>query len=431
MIKRNALFLLIVMSLLAGFNPAHAEGLTIEITKGTEAAMPIAIVPFGHAPGSMPGIDIAAVIQDDLSASGYFKPLPRADMLTRPTEPTRVRFRNWQALGQDYLLIGQITPTAGLYEVRFQLFDVYKSEQIMGYKLTTRGDKLRQAAHKISDLVFEKLTGKPGVFNTHIAYVTSRRIAANKRRYRLMVADADGHNAHEIAASSQPIMSPAWSPDGRRIAYVSFEGRRSAIYVQTLATGKRQRVAHWRGINGAPAFSPDGRKLALTLSKDGSPDIYILDLTSRQLRKITHSYAIDTEATWSPDGRYLVFTSDRGGRPQLYKIPLQGGRAKRLTFRGDYNARARFSPDGRKLLMVHGNRGDYRIAVMELANGAINVLSGGRQDESPSFAPNGSIVLYATRKGDKSYLATVSADGSMHRRLAFSGGDVREPAWGL
>ncbi len=425
------IFILLPLLLMFGFNQLKAEGLTIEITKGTESAIPIVIVPFAWPQGTLPKLDIAAVIQADLSSSGYFKTLSRADMLTRPSQPQQVRFRNWQALGQDYLLIGQVTPMAGQYEVRFQLFDVYQQVQILGYKLTASRKLLRRTAHKISDLVFEKLTGKPGVFNTHIAYVTSSRQAGGKRLYRLMVADADGHNARVITSSKQPIMSPAWSPDGKKIAYVSFERRRSAVYVQTLATGKRQRMATWHGINGAPAFSPDGRKLALTLSKDGSPDIYILDLGSRRLRKITRSYAIDTEATWSPDGRYLVFTSDRGGKPQLYKIPVSGGRATRLTFSGDYNARAQFSRDGRQLVMVHGNHGDYRIAVMELANGQINVLTGGPLDESPSFAPNGSMVLYATRKGKHSYLATVSADGSMHRKLAFRGGEVREPAWGL
>lgn len=429
MIKR--MLFLPWLLLLIGLNMVRAEGLTIEITKGTEAAIPIAIVPFSWPAGSVAKLDIATVIQADLSSSGYFKTLPRADMLTRPAQPQQVRFRNWQALGQDYLLIGQVSPMGGQYEVRFQLFDVYQKVQILGYKLTASGKLLRRTAHKISDLIFEKLTGKPGVFNTHIAYVTSSRQAGGKRLYRLMVADADGHNARVIASSKQPIMSPAWSPDGGQIAYVSFERRRSAVYVQTLATGKRQRVANWRGINGAPAFSPDGGKLALTLSKDGSPDIYILNLRNRKLRKITRSYAIDTEATWSPDGRYLVFTSDRGGKPQLYKIPVSGGRATRLTFQGDYNARARFSRDGRKLVMVHGNHGDYRIAVMELANGQIIVLTGGKLDESPSFAPNGSMVLYASRKGRHSYLATVSTDGSMHRKLAFRGGEVREPAWGL
>ncbi len=401
--------------------------LTIEITKGVETAVPIAVVPF-TGQGTLP-VDVAAVVQSDLSRSGYFKTLPERDMLTRPTDAASVRFRNWRALGQDYLLIGQISPNGSRQNVQFQLFDVYKGEQIMGYRLTVSPYELRRTAHRISDLVFEKLTGKPGVFSTRIAYVTSSGSGKGKKQYKLQVADADGYNPRTIASSSEPLMSPAWSPDGKKIAYVSFERKRSAVYVQTLATGQRQRVSALKGINGAPAFSPDGNRLALTLSKDGSPDIYILNLQNKSLLKLTKSYAIDTEPAWSPDGRHIIFTSDRGGKPQIYMIPSQGGRASRLTFSGDYNARGRFSSDGKSIVMVHANRGDYRIAVMDMATRTVNVLTAGPLDESPSFAPNGTMVLYASKKGGNSVLAAISVDGGMQQKLAFASGEVREPAW--
>lgn len=409
-------------------NMAQAA-LTIDITKGIESAVPIAVVPFaGQAENRLP-VDLAHIIQSDLSRSGYFDTLSERDMLTRPSEASSVRFRNWQALGQDYLLIGQVASTGLSYNVQFQLFDVYKAEQIMGYRLTVSAKDLRRTAHHISDLVFEKLTGVPGVFSSRITYITSVNRSRNTKQYKLQVADSDGYRPKTIASSREPLMSPVWSPDGRKIAYVSFESRRSAVYVQTLATGQRKRVASFRGINGAPAFSPDGKRLALTLSKDGSPDIYVLDLDTDELHKLTYSYAIDTEAYWSPDGRQIVFTSDRGGKPQLYVIPSQGGRAKRLTFDGDYNSRGRFSNDGKRLVMVHANRGDFRIAVMDMATKNMSVVSDGHLDESPSFAPNGTMILFAARKRGRSLLAVVSADGSMQQRLAFDIGEIRDPAW--
>lgn len=409
-------------------NAAHAA-LTIEITKGTESAVPIAVVPFAvQTPGSVP-VNLAEVIQADLSRSGYFKILPESDMLTKPRDAASVRLRNWQALGQDYLLIGQVEQLGDRYTVQFQLFDVFKGEQLLGYRMTVVASDLRRTAHHISDLVFEKLTGRAGVFSTRIAYVTSSGKVNGKKQYKLQVADADGYGPRTIASSTEPLMSPAWSPDGNRIAYVSFEGRRSAVFVQTLATGQRTRVASYRGINGAPAWSPDGNRLALTLSKDGSPDIYLLNLQSRSLQKLTTNYAIDTEPTWSPDGQYIVFTSDRGGKPQLYMMPSQGGQATRLTFSGDYNARGRFSKDGKNIVMVHANGGDYRIAVMDVATRTVNVLTAGPLDESPSFAPNGTMVLYSAKKGGQSVLSAVSIDGSMQQRLAFERGAVREPAW--
>ena len=420
----------LLIGLLGLFIPSVQAELTIEITKGIETAVPIAVVPFGWHGGVRPASGrMASIIQGDLKRSGLFKALSERDMLTRPTEASKVRFRNWQALGQEYLVIGRVNQMAGSYQVQFQLFDVYKGEQLLGYRLNVAANELRRTAHHISDLVYEKLTGTKGVFSTRLAYITSTTKLNKKKNYKLLVADADGYNPRIIASSDEPLMSPAWSPDGKKIAYVSFENKRSAIYIQTLATGKRQKVSAYKGINGAPAFSPDGTRLALVLSKDGSPDIYVLNLRNKLLLKVTKSYGIETEPTWSPDGNTIVYTSDRGGKPQLYTISSRGGNSRRLTFDGDYNARGRFSSDGRSIAMVHANRGDYRIAVMDMATRTINVLTAGRFDESPSFSPNGDMLLYASRKGRKGVLSAVSVDGRMQQNLAFDTGEVREPAW--
>ncbi len=422
------LFSLILFSGLVWSYPGKAE-ISIEITKGVEIAIPLAVVPFGWEQPHQLTVDVADVIQADLSRSGFFKVLPERDMLTQPSATEQVRFRNWQALGQDYLVIGKVTPAMNKYQVQFQLFDVYKGEQLMGYRMDVALSELRSAAHHISDMVLEKLTGKKGVFNSRIAYVTTHKQRTGKRRYQLKVADADGFQPKTIAESSEPIMSPGWSPDGKQLVYVSFERRRAAIYLQTLASGKREKLTGYKGINGAPAFSPDGKKLALTLSRDGSPDIYVLDLRTRKLQRITRNYAIDTEPSWSPDGSHIIFTSDRGGKPQIYSIPSTGGRATRLTFSGDYNAGAHYSKDGSQVVMVHANRGDYRIALMDVKTGAINVLTGGRLDESPSFPPNDTMILFAARQGGRSVLSAVSVDGSMQQHLVFDQGEIREPAW--
>ena len=405
---------------------SHAE-MNIEITEGIESALPIAVVPFALQGAGMP-VDVRFVVNSDLARSGYFKTLNEQNMLSRPSTADQVRFSDWQALGQNYLVIGQIIEDRGQYNIQFQLFDVYKGTQLLGYRMTSPAADLRATAHKISDLIFEAITGNKGIFSGRIIYITSSG-GGKQRTHSLQVADTDGYNAQTIATSTEPLMSPAWSPDGKKVAYVSFERKTAAIYVQTLATGQRTKVAEFPGINGAPAWSPDGQKLAITLSKDGNPDIYVLNLMSRSLVKLTRSYAIDTEPTWSPDGSHIVFTSDRGGKPQLYIMPSSGGQEKRLTFTGDYNAGAKYSPDGKNLAMVHGNGGDYRIAVMDMATRTVNVLTEGRLDESPSFAPNGSLILYASRKGGGGYLSAVSIDGKMQQKLMFDSSEVREPAW--
>jgi TolB protein len=310
------------------------------------------------------------------------------------------------------------------------LFDVLRGEQLIGYRLEAPEAELRAAAHRVADMVFERLTGIPGVFGTQIAYV-SEEGAGDARRYRLVVSDADGANPRIIADSPRPLMSPTWSPDGRRLAYVSFEGDQSGIYVQTLRTGTRERVSARAGINGAPAFSPDGRQLALTLSREtGNIDLYLLDLTTQVLNQITNDPAIDTEPVWAPDGRTLYFTSDRAGGPQIYRVAAEvGARAERVTYEGNYNSRARISPDGTRLAVVHQIRGDFRIALVDPATGLTQVLTDGSLDESPAFAPNGAVIIYATRDGRDGVLASVTTDGRIHQRIASVAGDVREPVW--
>lgn len=408
-----------------------SAALTIEITQGVQGALPIAVVPFGWTgPSPRAPEDVSAIIAADLRRSGRFNPFPEKDMLSRPHDAGEVNFKDWRVLGQESLVIGQVRNTeADNYEIQFQLFDVFKGEQLAGYSVPVQGSALlRRAAHYIADIIYEKLTGEPGAFNTRIAYVVAKR-NMTPPRYELQVADSDGYNPEPVVKSTQPIMSPAWSPDGARLAYVSFERHRAEIYVQNLLAGVREPVASYPGINGAPAWSPDGRKLALTLSPDGNPDIYVLDLASKALTRLTDSAAIDTEPAWSPDGREIVFTSDRGGRPQLYRVPATGGRAQRLTFEGDYNASGRFSPDGKRIVMVQGQRGLFQVAVMDLGSGHVRVVSKGSLDESPSFAPNGSMVIYATEVRNRGVLAITSVDGRVQQRLASQGGDVREPAW--
>jgi TolB protein len=422
----------IVAVVSAGWAPLASAQLNITITQSAVRPVPIAVVPFGSQ-GGPPAFDIAAVVTADLRSTGRFAPLPPADMASRPTDPAQVNFQNWRLLKTDYLVIGQLTEDGpDRFTAVFQLLDVVRGEQALGFRLQAGRADLRATAHRISDMIFEKVTGIPGVFGTQIAYVSEERRADGTRRFRLIVSDADGENARVIADSPQPLMSPAWSPDARRLAYVSFEGQASAIYVQTLRTGTRERVSARPGVNGAPAFSPDGRLLALTLSDDnGNLDVYTLDLATQQLRRITTDAAIDTEAAWSPDGRTLYFNSDRAGGPQVYRVGLESGaRAERVTYEGVYNARPRVSPDGKQVAVVYGQNNTYRIGLVNPANGELQVVTNGRLDESPAYAPNGAQIIYATRLNGRGVLASVSSDGRIQTEIASVAGDVREPVWG-
>jgi TolB protein len=406
---------------------AHAE-LTIEITQGIEGAVPIAVVPFGPI-GASPPVDVAAVIAADLQRSGRFAPLAKEDLIARPYEASQVNFRDWRLIKADNLVIGKVLPQGAGYTVQFQLFDVFRGVQMSGYSIRSDAANLRRTAHQIADMIYETLTGEPGAFATRIAYITVTELAAGKRRYSLDVADSDGYDPRPVVQSTQPLMSPSWSPDGSRLAYVSFETKRPRIFAQDLLSGKRYLIASFDGINGAPAWSPDGRKMALVLSKDGNPEIYVMDLASKQLQRMTDSLGIDTEPAWSPDGRSLIFTSDRGGTPQIYRMSADGGRAERLTFQGPYNARASYSSDGRSITFVHGENNRYQIAVMDLQGKGMQILSDGPLDESPSFAPNGRMIIYAAEVRNRGVLAAVSVDGRVKQRLSAREGDAREPVW--
>lgn len=415
--------ILLLLGLWLAWMPSARAVLTIDITQGAESALPIAIVPFGQSGNSPAPEDLAAIVRADLQRSGRFAPTPLEQLPARPDRPNKVDFAAWRGQGVQYLVIGHVnSPTAGRYGTDFYLFNVSRGEQITGFRFVpAETGALRRIAHRISDMIYEALLGEKGSFDSRIAYVSASGVG-KQRRYQLHVADVDGANRRTILSSNEPLLSPDWSPDGLSLAYVSLENKRTAVYVQSVLDGRRQQVAAWDGLNTAPAWAPDGRRLALSLSRDGNPEIYILDLASRQLQRLTNSPAIDTEPTWAPDGQSLVFTSDRGGRPQLYQIPISGGAAQRLTFSGKENAGASFSPDGNKLALLHDNR----VAVMDLQSRQITVLSQTNLDESPSFSPNGGMLVYA----DGNALAAVSVDGSVRQRLQGDPGlAVREPVW--
>ena len=413
---------------------AEAQGFNVVITEGSEAATPVAVVPFGWQGSGPPAFDIAGVVGSDLGSSGRFAPVANRDMVSRPTQASQVNFQDWRLLRASYLVIGTLAETtADNFEATFTLFDVVRGEQLTAFRLQAARPDLRRAAHRISDMVFEELTGFPGVFSTQIAYVSEERRPDGSRLFRLIVSDADGENANKVAESTQPLLSPSWAPDARRIAYVSFEGGVSGVYVQTLRTGTRERVSQRAGVNSAPQFSPDGRFLALVLSRDtGNLDIHTLDLSTQVLRQLTTDAGIDTEPSWSPDGRTLYFNSDRSGGPQIYRVGTEAGqRATRITFDCVYCARPRVSPDGKLIALVNGENNRYRIAVWDIAAQRLDLLTDGRLDESPSFAPNGAQIIYATMgQNGRGVLASVSTDGRFKTEIASVAGNVREPVWG-
>ena len=421
-----------VLALALALAPSARADLQIDITQGVTDPIPVAIVPFAGAAPADGGFDLAAVVQHDLDGSGRFKSMNRAAMHAQPQHAVDVIAADWHAAGEDYVLVGRVTASAGgQLVVACELLNVLTGQVLGATHFNATAASLRHVAHQVSDFVFEKIVGARGAFATRIAYVAVEG-EPPAQHYRLYVADADSENAQVVLDSSQPIMSPAWSADGQWLAYVSFENRIAAVYVQQLRSSQRQRVSARAGVNGAPTWSPDGKRLALTLSgSSGNLDIYVLELATQALTRITEDPAIDTEPAWSADGKDLYFTSDRSGGPQIYRTDVAvHQRVQRISFGSSYNARARLSPDGRSLAYVTREGGDYRIAVQDLGNGAVRVLTHGSLDESPAFAPNGLTLIYAGRQGGRRALATVAVDGQVTQRLKADHGDVREPVWG-
>jgi TolB protein len=406
--------------------------LVVEITKGQAEAIPIAIVPFGSPGAAAVPFDVAQLVSSDLARSGRFNTTDRKDMVEQPHTGTAISFDDWRRLNNDYIVVGQVqTLDPDHFNITFELYNVLTRQRMLGYQFTANKPGLRLASHQVADMVFQKILGIRGAFATRIAYISVLGTLPN-RQYRLIVSDADGENPHVVMQSNEPLMSPAWSPDGQSLAYVSFEDRLPSVYVQFLQTGERRRVSARAGVNQAPAWSPDGKKLALTLStRDGNLDVYVLDLATQALTRITDDPGIDTEPQWSKDGQSIYFTSDRAGGPQIYRVGIHSGdKPQRLTFQGSYNARPRLSPDESQLAFVTQEDGGYRIATMDLrGHGEVQVLTKGHFDVSPSYAPNGAEIIYATRDRGRGVLALVSADGRVQERLVSSEGELQEPAW--
>ena len=423
--KRLHIFLFTVaLSLMA--TTVRAE-LTIEITQGSDDPASIAVVPFAWQGSGAPPADVAEIVDGDLARSGQFAPVARVDMLGRPTAEADVFYRDWRAINAEYLLIGRVS---GVNPVRvdYELYDVLRQTRILTGNQSGPASEVRMVAHRVADAVYEKLTGVPGAFATKLLYITVDRQDGGGLS-RLTLSDSDGASPVVLLKSGEPLLTPTWSPDARHIAYVSFESGRPAIYRQELATGKRQQLTNFKGLNSSPAWSPDGRSMAMVLSKGGNPDIYVMDLASGQLKQLTRHYAIDTEPTWMPDGNAILFTSDRGGKPQIYRYDLRSGATDRVTFEGSYNARPRISQDGRSMVMVHRQEGRFHIALQDLVTNRVQILTQTDLDESPSIAPNGSMVLYATKQAGRGILAAVAVDGAAKFSLPARQGDVREPAW--
>ena len=419
---------LLILTAVVFSTQALAE-LTIEITKGRDNPVSIAVVPFDWRDSGVPQHDVASIVEANLLRTGQFAPLDRQDMLGTPHTGSEVFYRDWRVLKVDYLLVGTIAPSNGQLMARFELFDVNTQKQLLSGREFGSSSTLRDVAHAISDNVYQKLTGIRGAFSTKLLYVSAIKRAEGQFTYRLLTSDADGHRERVLLSQKQPIMTPSWAPNGKTIAYVSFETSRPAIFMHDLQTNKRTQLTNFKGLNGAPAWSPDGKRLAMVLSKDGSPDIYVMDVATRKLKRVTRHFAIDTEPSWAADGKSIIYTSDRGGKPQIYQVTLATGYEERVTFEGDYNARARVVPDGRGIIMVHRKNGDYHIALQNFETGKIDILTETALDESPSIAPNGAMLLYATKARDKGILAAVSLDGGVKYRLPSKFGDVREPAW--
>ncbi|AWF79992.1 Tol-Pal system protein TolB [Microbulbifer sp. A4B17] len=418
----------VVIIAIASVSLGARAQLVVDITSGIDDPTPIAVSPFSWSGGGVLAEDVSGIISADLRRSGLFSPVPKEDMLSFPKAPEDVVFRDWRILGTEYIVTGRIEPQATGYLLTFDLVNVFGQHKMFTKQVRGGQTQLRDIAHRAADEIFEAITGIRGAFSTEMVYV-QEETRGGKPSYLLMRADIDGARAKQIRRFSAPVMSPMWSPNGQELAYVSFETGRPAIFRENLRTGARKQLTNFKGINSSPTWSPDGTKLAMVLSKDGNPEIYVLDLVSNKLTRMTRHFSIDTEPNWMPDGKSLIFTSDRGGKPQIYQLTLATGQVDRLTFDGDYNARPRVSPDGKTLVMVHRNRGVFTIATMDINSGRMRVLTETTLDESPSIAPNGAMLMYATKRGDKGILAAVSLDAGVKYNLPSQRGDVREPAW--
>jgi TolB protein len=421
-LRRFLCFLVLLASV--ALPQAVRGAVTIETIGFGSNQYPIAIVPFRAEVGlAQP---LSPVISADLARSGLFRTVDAGGLNPPPHEPQDLNYDTWRARGAEAVVIGTVAPMPdGRYDVRFRLMDVTKQAQLAGFAYTASAAQLRHTAHRIADAIYEKLTGDKGVFSTRITYIVKRG-----SRYELQVADADGYGAQTVLASNEPIISPKWSPDGTQLAYVSFEQKKPVIYVQSLTTGSRRALANFWGSNSAPAWSPDGRRLAVVLTKDGGSQIYLINADGSGVTRLTRTSAIDTEPAFSPDGELLLFTSDRGGSPQIYGMTVKGGETRRLTFEGTYNVSPRFSPDGKSFTFIQRNGSRFNVAVQDLSTRQVQVLTDGAVDESPSFAPNGRMILYATEVRGRGILSAVSSDGRVKQRLTADAGDVREPAWG-
>ena len=383
---------------------------------------PIAITPFAaEASITQP---ITPIVGADLEKSGLFKLINVTDMLPVPSLPEQIKYDLVKAKGAQTQLVGSVHPSGNGYAVRFWFIDVVNRKELFAYEKQATVSDMRRVAHEIADLIYKELTGEPGVFSTKIAFVVR-----HGRQHQLQVADADGFGARTIVSSNEPIISPKWSPDGTRLAYVSFERKKPIIFVQHVGSGTRQVVAAFKGNNSAPAWSPNGSQLAIVLTQDGHSQIYLMSANGGGLRRLTTSHSIDTEPSFSPDGRSVIFTSDRGGSPQIYQVPVEGGLPTRLTYHGNYNASAKFSPDGKSIVMIHRTREGYQVAVMDMVTGQIAPLSDSARDDSHSFAPNGRMILYESEVEGRGVLAAVSSDGRVKQRLKTEG-DIRQPTWG-
>jgi TolB protein len=425
---------LIVVALSLACTSQAQAALTIDVTLWLDNATPIAVVPFDWRGVGKEPLHITDVVSGDLQRSGRFAPMAEKDMIELPHEGREINYATWRNSKMKYLVVGKLQLIGrDTYQIQFQLLDVDQGKQVIGHSFQAGEKQLRRLAHHISDLVYKAITGERGAFDTYLAYITVIRDKKGGSVYQLAISDSDGYNEQILLKSANPILRPAWSPDGKQLAYVSYSTGRPQIYIQNIYSKQTQRLTNFPGSNLSPAWAPDGRHMAMALSKDGNSEIYIMDLLTRQLYRVTHNYAVDIEPTWTPDGRNLIFTSDRGGKAQLYRVPVSEtgplGQPVRITFDGSENMRADESPDGKLLAMVNNTDGRYRIAVLDSETEQLSILSNGYFDESPSFAPNGSMIIYATQIGGKGALAVVSADGRASQKLRFLQGEVRQPAW--